>query len=64
MMMEVVETDGKIWVANDQRRVGPFDTNAAAWSWIDKHNDQGLSDTERYGRIRMAFNGSLVPDRY
>jgi hypothetical protein len=24
---------------------------------------KGLDDSERYGRIRMAFNGSLIPDR-
>jgi hypothetical protein len=62
--MEVIHTDGKIYVANGQRRVGPFDTNAAAWLWIDRHSDEGLGDTERYGRIRMAFNGSYEPDKY
>jgi hypothetical protein len=62
--MEVIHTDGKIYVANGQRRVGPFDTNAAACVWIDRHGgDEGLGDY-RYNQIRMAVNGSYEPDRY
>jgi hypothetical protein len=61
-----VEQSSDGWIVADAtgKRAGPFDTNAAAWSWIDRHGDEGRDDTERYGRIRMAFNGSYEPDRY
>jgi hypothetical protein len=32
--------------------------------WIDRHGDEGLDDSQRYGHIRIASNGSLIPDRY
>jgi hypothetical protein len=35
---------------------GFFPTNAAAWSWIDRHTDEGRGDTDRYNRIRVAFS--------
>jgi hypothetical protein len=60
-----VEQSDDAWIVADRigKRAGPFQTNAQAWSWIDRHGDEGLDDSERYGRIRMAFNGSYVPDR-
>jgi hypothetical protein len=57
-MMEVIEIDAKFYVANGQRRAGPFDTNAQAWSWFDRHNDEELEYCDQYNRIRMAVNGS------
>jgi hypothetical protein len=37
--MEVTEDANGSWVIDDGRRIaGPFDTNAAAWSWIDRHD--------------------------
>jgi hypothetical protein len=63
-MMEVIESDAKFYVANGQRKVGPFDTNAAAWSWLDRHCDEELAHSDQYNRIRMAVNGSYQPDRY
>jgi hypothetical protein len=57
--MEVIQADGKIYVANGQRRVGPFDTNAAARFWIDQHGDEGRGDTDAITESRMVVNGSL-----
>jgi hypothetical protein len=57
--MEVIQADGKIYVANGQRRVGPFDTNAAARLWIDQHGDEGRGDTDAITESRMVVNGSL-----
>jgi hypothetical protein len=62
--MEVIEIDAKFYVANGQRRVGPFDTNAQAWSWFDRHSNEELAHSDQYNRIRMAVNGSYQPDRY
>ena len=63
--MAVIQSENGWIVADDTgKRAGPFTTNAQAWSWIDRHSDEGLDDSERYSRIRMAFNGSLVPDRH
>jgi hypothetical protein len=61
--MEVIELD-KHWVADGNRRAGPFATNAAAWSWIDRHDDGELAHSDQYNRIRMSVNGSYIPDRY
>jgi hypothetical protein len=62
--MEVIQADGKIYVANGQRRVGPFDTNAAARFWIDQHGDEGRGDTDAITESRMVVNGSLQLCRY
>jgi hypothetical protein len=54
--MSVIDQDGSYWVTeNGWRIVGPFETNAAAWSWIDRRCDEGRDATERYNRIRAAF---------
>jgi hypothetical protein len=61
---EVSERDAGICVVYGDVMIGPVPTNASAWSWIDQHSDEGWSDTDRYCRIRQAFNGSYRPDRY
>jgi hypothetical protein len=60
-IMQVIEKDGVHWVEVGAFTAGPFATNAEAWSWIDRHSNEGLGDTERYDRIRMAVNGSYEP---
>jgi hypothetical protein len=55
------------WWAFDSRGnsiAGPFQTNEAAWHWVDQRSDQELAEQDRYNRIRMAVNGSYEPDRY
>jgi hypothetical protein len=52
----VIEQDGGYWVTeNGWRIVGPFESNAAAWSWIDRHSCEGRDAIDRYNRIRAAF---------
>lgn len=53
--MKVVERDGNHWVVAGDREIGPFLTNAAAWSWIDRNTHAGRDDIDRHNRIRDAF---------
>jgi hypothetical protein len=54
--LEVIEDpDGGFHVVHSV--AGPFETNAAAWKWIDDHTDEGRDDADRYNRIRIAFSG-------
>lgn len=54
--MSVIEQDGGYWVTeNGWRIVGPFQTNAAAWLWVDRHCDEDRDAVDRYNRIRAAF---------
>jgi len=55
MGMKAVELVSGKWVvmADDRVVAGPFRDNAAAWSWIDRHNGEGADD--RYCRIRVAY---------
>jgi len=63
--MEVIEAEGKFWVAaRDQRVAGPFETNAQAWRWVGNDSEYDRGHSDRYNQIRMAFNGSLIQDRY
>ena len=34
-----------------------FRTNAEAWGWVDKNNQEGLDAIDRHNRIRDVFNG-------
>jgi hypothetical protein len=57
----VSEADSGWFVSSGGKHVaGPFDTNAAAWDWIDRHTPEGRDDTDRYNRIRIAFHGGDV----
>jgi hypothetical protein len=53
--MIVIERDGKFWAKTAAGEAGPFPTNAAAWSWIDRHSDEGREAFDRHARIRDAF---------
>jgi hypothetical protein len=61
--MNVTERNGEYWVVDGDRETGPFQTNVAAWSWVDKNTYRGRDDTDRHNRIRDAFNGSYEPLR-
>jgi hypothetical protein len=53
----VTERDGGFFVMDGAVDLaGPFQTNAAAWRWLDEHGDGGRDDTDRYNRIRVAFS--------
>ena len=49
--------DGYIISRGGQMLAGPFATDAEAWSWLDKHSDEGLDDQDRQHRIATAFGG-------
>lgn len=34
-----------------------FETNAAAWRWLDERDGEHLSAIDRFNRIRAAFSG-------
>jgi len=63
----IVEQDGDDWwvMRRDPRsrsvgRVpirGPFESNAAAWRWLDDNGDHGRDDTDRHNRIRARIGG-------
>jgi hypothetical protein len=40
--------------------VKEFASNAQAWRYLDRNDEAD----DAYNRIRQAFNGSYVPDRY
>jgi hypothetical protein len=57
--MGVADRDGQWFVTCSSSTIaGPFNTNAEAWSWIDRFTDEGRADLERYQRIRIAFSES------
>jgi hypothetical protein len=43
-IMQVIEKDGVHWVEVGAFTAGPFATNAEAWSWIERHADEGRDD--------------------
>jgi hypothetical protein len=47
------------YVADDDGRriAGPFESNAAAWRWIDRHTNEGLEDQHRFNQIGRAYDG-------
>ena len=57
--MSVTENNA---VAADDGRIlaGPFQTNAAAWRWIDLHTDEGLEHQDQFNRIGRAYDGQSV----
>jgi hypothetical protein len=58
--MTVDHDDRGWWVLNGNHSVaGPFQTNAAAWHWLERHNDEPITPAEHrrdYG-WRMFVNG-------
>ena len=40
---------------SDDRLVGPFQTNSAAWAWIDQRDSEHSELVDRNARIRNAF---------
>jgi len=70
---EVIEADGKWWIADgEDRKAGPFDTNAAAWAWLEQQSEQAPSPDEddesfddrvqRFGIERGYFDGPIPDD--
>jgi hypothetical protein len=58
--MSVIDQDGSYWVTeNGWRIIGPFETNAAAWLWIDRHGDEGRDATARQASER-ALQGAVT----
>jgi hypothetical protein len=50
--MSVMEQDGGYRVTeNGWHIVGPFETNVAAWSWIDRHCDEGRDAAKRSEQV-------------
>lgn len=48
--MTVFEVDGQFVVKSSKRgtaQVGPFDTSAEAWRWIDRYNGEPISRAEK-----------------
>ncbi|MCA0342869.1 MAG: hypothetical protein LCH99_24465 [Proteobacteria bacterium] len=55
--MTPTQKDGKWFVESRAQEVaGPFDTNAEAWRWIDRHQGETLSKAE--DRAEWAFKQS------
>lgn len=55
-MFVVEDADGRFAVEQDGRRLASgFETNAAAWKWIDRRDRKACDDEERRVRIGVAF---------
>ena len=55
--MRVVAVED-IWVvlaSNGDQIAGPFSTQAEAWRWVDRNDQQDNAATETYVRIRQAY---------
>jgi hypothetical protein len=58
--MQVQETSGEFWAVKPDGSyiAGPFPTNAAAWSWVDRHSE-GDDGTDAYNRHPAGFQWKL-----
>lgn len=50
------DADGAWWVVDGKKKLaGPFDTNAAAFKWVDRNDRRASEDEDRRLRIATAF---------
>jgi hypothetical protein len=60
MDMQVRETGGEFWVVgNGSHIAGPFETNAAAWAWIDRNSNDGDDDHRTNVRALIDKYGAV-----
>jgi hypothetical protein len=62
----VIEADGVHHVADDDGKViaGPFESNAAAWRWIDRRSGEPISRKEATSSWFMSKIGTDDPARF
>lgn len=56
------EINGLWWIdyrdsRGELRHVGPFDTNAAAWRWIERHEGEPVSASEKRAEFGFTQSG-------
>jgi hypothetical protein len=55
----VKQQDSGAWIVAEPTGTiiaGPFATNAAAWSWLDRHADAGHADDDHRANVRALID--------
>lgn len=55
IVSKVTEERSGFWVTAE---IGPFATHAEAWSYADKHSDEGRAAEDHRRKIGIAFAGN------